>query len=200
MENQSNPKDDIIKGRSIPEYIKQIGAFGILLTSFTVGFAIATTFWSSSLSVLNSQLSVTRESYNKVNEELMQVKSDYLTYRSTTNKVDSTVSKIDSKSKATHKDSLNVTNQIEVFSINTEFSKSFFNGDLIISLIATPFEGDPLRHKVLANISSPSGKVVKIEKEDIGNVITYTGKNTYKITILEAETFSAKFQVLKTSK
>jgi hypothetical protein len=49
----------------------------------------------------------------------------------------------------------------------------------------------------LANISSPNGKVIKIESLDIGNVINYSGNENYEITILSAETFSASFQVSK---
>ncbi|MBK8112872.1 MAG: hypothetical protein IPK46_22525 [Saprospiraceae bacterium] len=88
-------------------------------------------------------------------------------------------------------------NMKEEHTISSETSYSFFSGDLTISLVGIAFEGDPLLHRVVANVSSPNGQVVKIDRLDIGNVITYKSKNTYKIIILSAETFSATFQVVK---
>ena len=187
-----------IDKKNVGEYIKQLGAYGIIITSFALGFAIAATFWSSSVSTLNSQLNITMEEKNKITQELMQVKSDYFIYRT------STQTKIDVLHETTTipqtNEISNSNNQVEKGSIGRESSYSFFNGDVIISLIAIAFEGDPLRHKVLASVSSPNGQVVKIDKQDIGTVITYKTKNTYSITILSAETFSATFQVNKLDK
>lgn len=87
--------------------------------------------------------------------------------------------------------------KIEVGKINNEKSHSFFNGDVTISLVAISFEGSPLRYRVLANVSSPNGEAIKIEKGDIGNVLKYKGKNTYQITLIKVDTFSATFQVIQ---
>jgi hypothetical protein len=175
--------------KKLGDYIKQIGAYGILLTFFAIGLAIAGAFWSSTVSDLNSQIGRVRVELEKTTDELSQVKSDYLTYKTLTEAGENNLNPVKIPIDSSSKDQ-----KVEIKTINTEKSEKFFGGNIIISLIATPFGGDPLRHKVLANISSPNGKVIKIESLDIGNVINYSGN---EITILSAETFSASFQVSK---
>lgn len=178
--------------KTIGDYIKQIGAYGILITFFAIGFAIAGAFWSSTVSELNYQIGQTRIELNNRTDELNQVKTDYLSYKTINESM-----KQSSNNPILQDTLIKNTTAIEVKRINTEKSYSFFSGELTISLIATPFEGNPLRHKVLANINSPNGVTRKVENEDIGMVIDYKGERTYQITILEAETFSATFQVRK---
>ena len=188
-------------GKSIGEHIKRVGAYGILVTVFGIGLALATVYWSSSVSVLNSQLSITREEANKATQELMQVKTEYLSYRNSTQTIDKLLSdtvKLPSASSTIEVEK--PTSKVEERSISAENSYSFFGGDVTISLVAIAFEGDPLRHRVLANISSPNGQAAKFDRQDIGTVLTYKTKCTYKITILDAGTFSANFQVAKLDK
>lgn len=194
MSEQINTK----RSKSFGEYIKQIGAFAILITSFALGLTIAGAFWSSAVSVLNSQLNIAREETNRATQELMQVKADYLTYRNNIKPDNRTILDTIQLTKTNQDDkTLKLVSSVEEKSILVETSDSFFNGDVTISLIAIAFEGDPLRHKVLANISSTNGQVIKVDKQDIGSVVIYKTKNLYKITILSAETFSASFQVAK---
>jgi hypothetical protein len=193
--------NQINKGKGIGEHIKQVGAYGIIITAFGIGLAIASAYWSSSVSVLNSQLTITREEANRATQELMQVKTEYLSYRTLTQPSSKFVSDSiklppTSSPSVTEKS----TNNVEEKYISAENSYSFFGGDVIISLIALAFEGDPLRHRVLANVSSPNGQVVKIDRQDIGTTLTYKAKSTYKITILYAGTFSASFRVVKLDK
>lgn len=184
--------------KSIGDHIKQISAYGILISSFAIGISIAGIFWSSTVTNLNSELSKERVELKNVTEELAQIKEDYLIYKTTKENGRNELTKYSSLPPLTDTIQRGQTRSaIETKTINTEKSYSFFSGELTISLIATPFEGDPLRHKVLANIASPKGKVILIDKEDIGTVINYTGKNNFEITILEVETFSATFQVRK---
>jgi len=179
--------------KTMGDYIKQIGAYGILITFFAIGLAIAGAFWSSTVADLNNQLNQNRTELKNKTDELNQTKNDYLTYKvlNEDNKTIKTNNPTSSPIETIKKNG----EKIETVTINTEKSHSFFGGELTISLVATPFEGSPLRHKVIANISSPSGSVVKISNKDIGTVISYNGKTKFKITILEAETFSATFQV-----
>lgn len=194
MTNNKNKK-------SVSDYINQFGAYGVIITAFSLGFALSGTYWNSAITVLNSDLYTAREETNRVRQELLQVKSDYLTYRGATPNELSEINIDTPMSSTTSVDTkpTSFTDLTEERSISTETSYSFFNGDLTISLVGLAFEGDPLRHRIVANISSPHGEVVKIDRKDIGNVITYKAKSIYKITILGAETFSAKFRVDKLS-
>jgi hypothetical protein len=78
-------------------------------------------------------------------------------------------------------------------------TESFFGGDVLISLIQTSLEGEPLRQKVFANVGSPRGHDFKIDRKDIGFSFYYTGKAKYQIRITGAETFYAKFLVVRTN-
>lgn len=178
--------------KTIGDYIKQIAAYTFLISCFAIGIAVAGAFWSSTVSQLNNQLAESRAELNRSTEELTQLKSDYLSYK---------VNHVNSKE--TVKESIPIQNDTinksvvknEIASVDAGKSRTFFNGDLTISLVASNFGGDPLRYRVLANISSPSGKVVKIVNEDPGFMISYNNGIKFNITILEVEGYSAKFQV-----
>ncbi len=183
--------------KSVGDYIKQVGAFGILIAVFAIGFSIATTFWSSSVSTLNGQLAIERNEKDKINQELSQVKSDYFEYRTLSNNKDTgnnKVSQIDKIEKTGQMPfSTGATNETKEIEVGKSYG--FLGGELIISLIATPFEDNPLRHKVIANISSPKGRVLSIDRKDIGSVFLYKNIKEFEIHILESGTFSATFQV-----
>ena len=187
---------DLKTNRNVGDYIKQIGAYGILLTVFAIGVAVAGAIWSSTIADLNNQLGYSRIELKNSTEELDQVKSDYLTYK-TLHEDNSVGSPISQPGNLPTRplDTLSKPGKTEIQTIDTEKSYTFFGGDLTISLIAVPFGGNPLRYTVVANISSPTGKVTKIDNQDIGSVFNYSGKKNYKITILEVETFSATFKV-----
>lgn len=76
-------------------------------------------------------------------------------------------------------------------------TETLFNGDLSISLIAISFEGDPLRHKVIATVGSPGYPNLEIERKDVGYVTTYNGSGTFEIRITRITTFSAEFMVTR---
>ena len=189
-------ESDLKTNKNVGDYIKQVGAYGILLTVFAMGIALAGAIWSSTIANLNNQLGNSRIELKNSTEELDQVKSDYLTYKimHEENSVGSSISQ-PSNLPTRPLDTLSKPSKTEIKTIDTEKSYPFFGGDLTISLIAVPFGGNPLRYTVVANISSSTGNVTKIDNQDIGTVFNHSGKKNYTITILEVETFSATFQV-----
>lgn len=175
--------------RTIWDYIKAIGAFGILLSVFSFGFSLAGAWWSSTISNLNMELTNTRTQLNKTQEELAAVKQDYMEF--ITESDEPGFEMRDSIAQADTVDG-NISRTIDL-----QRTESFFNGDLSISLVAIPFEGDPERHMVVANITGSDGSVLELKNKDVGTSFEF-GKNTkYQITITEIETFSATFAIRK---
>jgi hypothetical protein len=173
--------------RSIWDYIKAIGAFGILLSVFSFGFSLAGAWWSSTISNLNMELTNTRTLLNKTQEELSAVKQDYMEFISESDVPGFEMR--DSISKADTTDG-NISRTIDL-----QKTESFFNDDLTISLVAIPFEGDPQRHMVVANITSEDGSVLELKNKDVGTSFEFGKKTKYQITITEIETFSATFAI-----
>lgn len=171
--------------RSVWDYIKAIGAFGILLSVFSFGFSLAGAWWASTISTLNHELSATRTELNSVQQELDAVKQDYQEYIN-----DNDV--IDVGDTLHSKDSVvgTITQKIEV-----QGTESFFNNEVSISLVAIPFQGDPERHMVVANVISSDGSALEIKDKDVGASVEFGKTKKYRITITEIETFSATFMV-----
>lgn len=175
--------------RSVWDYIKAIGAFGILLSVFSFGFSLAGAWWSSTISNLNQEIATTRAQLNKTESELAAVKRDYLNYISESASL--VEARRDSISTVDTADGL-VTQTIEL-----QTTEKFFDGELSISLVAIPFQGEPERHMVSANITGADGSALELKDEDVGTSVEF-GKNAhYLITITEIETFSATFTVRK---
>lgn len=66
-------------------------------------------------------------------------------------------------------------------------SELFYSGELIISVIAIDLTKSSEGRTVKLNISSPDYEVLTSKPLNVGSVLTYTGKNIYKITIISIE-------------
>jgi hypothetical protein len=175
--------------RSIWDYIKAIGAFGILLSVFSFGFSLAGAWWSSTISNLNQEIAVTRLQLSKSESELAAVKRDYMEFMSENKDA------VDE-----YRDSLadqDTASAILTRTIELQSTETFFDGDVSISLVAIPFEGDPERHMVLANVTGADGSSAEIKDQDAGYSFDFGKQTKYLITITEVETFSATFTIRK---
>jgi hypothetical protein len=81
--------------------------------------------------------------------------------------------------------------KVERVTLRSGQSGLLFGGALTISLVGVPFEGDPLRHKVIASIGSPGKENKTVEKADVGYATVYDG---FEVRVLAAETLTATFQ------
>jgi|GEM_PF-1723257 len=176
--------------RTVWDYIKAIGAFGILLSVFSFGFSLAGSWWASTISNLNHELSGTRIELNSVQKELDAVKQDYQEYVNDEDNAETPVSE----------DSLDVSDSISGFAtrkIEVQNTEDFFDDEVSISLVAIPFEGDPERHMVVANVIGSDGSTLELKNKDVGSTVEFGKTNKYRISITEIETFSATFVVTK---
>lgn len=69
-----------------------------------------------------------------------------------------------------------------------------FNGKLIVSLVGTSYEGNPLRYKVIATVGSPGKDNKSLEKVDVGFAVLFQG---YEVRVIASDTFSATFLVTR---
>lgn len=187
--------------RSIGDHIKAVGAYSILLGFLAIGATIATIFWSSSNANLQTDLRRAQEALTEARSELSQIKSEYAQYRGQTKQADNQdrVTPPETKASPIAKSPSSITVEESQQQITVEEGKtaSLFGGDILISLVQTSFEGTPLSQKVFATIGSPNYSNLKIERQDVGYSVIYKGRAKYEIRITGADTFSAKFLVIK---
>lgn len=69
-----------------------------------------------------------------------------------------------------------------------------FDGKIIVSLVGIKFEGDPLRHKVIATIGVPGKENKTIDKVDVGFAVVVEG---YEVRVVASDTFGAAFLVTR---
>jgi hypothetical protein len=86
------------------------------------------------------------------------------------------------------------TPNVEKVSLQRGQSAEVFAGQLNIALITIPFEGEPLRHRVVASIGSVGKETKTLDKVDVGYALKY---GDYEVRVLSAETFTVVFQVSK---
>ncbi len=185
-------------------YLRGIGAFAFLVTIFMAGFGISSANWSSSNATLQNDLRHTQEDLSKARQELSDVKSEYAVFRE---KNASAASTLVAKDSSTEKSSVvkapgdfTSVQTAETVTVGTEKTGYAFDNTISISLAATPFEGDPLRHKVIATIGSSGLPSLTIDRKDVGYTTTYKAKDSYEILVTAADTFSAQFRVSKLQK
>ncbi|WP_171354362.1 hypothetical protein [Vibrio coralliilyticus] len=76
--------------------------------------------------------------------------------------------------------------------ISTGSSGTFYDSNVLVTVIATDFTGNPLRHKVFASIYVSGHDPLEIKSVDIGAVYDV---GNYKIALTGAGTLSATFDV-----
>lgn len=175
--------------RSVGGYIKGVGAFGILVAIFMAGFGISHNNWTSLHAQLQNDLRHAQEDATKARAELGAAKTEFVQLKAASINAAQPGSPL--KDGAGAKADANL-NEITI-NIPRAKSVTLFDGKLLISLIATPYEGDPLRHTVVATIGSPGHPNLDIDRKDVGYVTEYKASDTFRIRITEASTFDATF-------
>jgi hypothetical protein len=95
--------------------------------------------------------------------------------------------------------SSNAEAQMPPLCIRYEESKSALGGDLTIGMGGISYEGSPLRHFVSFTVNSPGQEAVKYSHKENGDKITYKARGPFEITLLSTDTFSACFDVRRTT-
>jgi hypothetical protein len=185
--------------KGIGAHIKAVGAYSILLGFLAFGATMATIFWSSSNTNLQTDLRRSQDELTKARAELAEVKTEYAQYRGENQETKTEIRNENLSTNMASSQNNVPTNALDkvLVKIPTGQSGSFFNGDLLISLIENAFEGNPLRHKVIAVVGSPGYPNLKIDRKDIGYTVTFNGRATYDIRIVATDTFSATFLVTR---
>lgn len=199
------------KDMSFGEHVKSKAAYAFLATLFMAGFGVGAAIWSSSLAPIQLELTRTREDFRQVQAELNIVKSEYAQYRGqnreprevdaasipvTKSEGDRSRADAEQKSKQQTNVQSNLSLRSEDVRVSTGSTGEVFSGDVLVSLIATPFGGSPLRHTVMASASSPGYTAVQFNNKDVGEAAIITTKSgKYEVRIIDAGTFEAKFRV-----
>jgi len=188
--------------KNVGDHIRQVGAYSILLTFFSLGVGLCSVFWSSTVSSLNQQITQSRNEFSRTTSELEKVKSEYFAYKTLhENKSlnSSDLNSSDVKASTIAKDSAHSNREVatpynvETKRVDEGKSIQFFNNDLTISVVSLVYTASGYR--VLANISSNNGKVKKMTDAEVGSVLEYESDKKYRITLLEAGAFGASFKV-----
>jgi hypothetical protein len=181
--------------------LKAIGAFGVLFLLFMAGFTISTSFWSSSNATLQNDLQHSQDELSKAIRELADLKSEYAAFRQrgiTGNSRPGAGNQILPPSEGGTQ--APTGQDYEMISVATEETSYGFRGEIFISLAAIAFEGEPLRHKVIATVGSPGLPSLTIDRKEVGFTTRFKAKDDFSIVVTEADTFSAQFLVTKIPK
>lgn len=190
--------------KTIGDHIRQVAAYSILLTVFSLGVGLCSVFWSSTVSSLNQQITQSRNDLSRATGELEKVKADYFAYRTlhvNSGPNDNDLSKPKNSLRGIQGEIGSVSEKNAASTSPTAITKRIDEGksaeffdDLTISLVSTDYSNG-LTYLVTANVSSNNTDVVKMNGREVGGILNYTGKEKYRVTILEAGTFSAVFKV-----
>jgi hypothetical protein len=167
--------------------LKGIGAFGILLAAFALGFTMGSNFYSSSnqnlqidLRHAQDDLRTAQENATKARQELEAAKTSVL---------------VSAASPSPKPSTLAVDSTQETANITEGRSKDLFHGALSISVIALSYEGG--RYTVDATIGVPGLPNVPIKHADVGYVTQIRSKDTYEVRVVSLDFASATFAVTK---
>ncbi len=174
------------------EHLKSVAAYAFLATIFMAGFGVGAAIWSSSISPLQSENGRLKEELSVKSAELNQVKTEYALFRQEQGSSTKNNANIPTQIKTDLADSVN---SIETFQINIGSSRDFFNGDIVISLIETPFGESGLYHTVYATIGAVGFKNIIINKKEVGYAVEFNSSKKYEIRVISADTFTATFRV-----
>lgn len=75
--------------------------------------------------------------------------------------------------------------------VRTQESRELFGGRLIVSVVATPFEGSPLRNRAIFTLGSPGEESASFEHKDVGFAVEFAG---YDVRVVSVDTFSVTFR------
>lgn len=159
-----------------------IGLLALCLAVFNFGYDVGKDVNAVLIELQKTQIEKATELEKKLREELDLAKQELIT-----NKLSAQTSLIgfgDEKAQQPNKAGL------ERLVLNAQNSAELFDGNLVISLIALSYEGNPLRHKVIASIGAPGKPNIELDRVDVGYSVDYEG---YQIRVVASDTFTATF-------
>lgn len=184
--------------RSFSSRAKEFIAFGSVVAVFVAGFTISTGFWSSSNATLQNDLRRSKDELAKANQELADLKSEYALFRQRSITGGSRPGVGNQLAPPSGEGTQPPAGQdYEMIPVATEQTSSGFNGEIFISLAGIAFEGEPLRHKVIATVGSPGFPSLTVDHKDVGFTATFKAKDRFSILVASVDTFSARFRVTR---
>ena len=175
------------------------GTLGVLLTGgafvvavFSVAFSIAKNQSSQLIQILERQIADLKDKNNDLERQRDRLSEEL----AITSAVDLTSSSITGTSDEVEKQTLAPDEVHTEVKLSRGDSAELFQGKLILTLVGISFEGDPLRHRVTATVSSPGGQSTHLNKVDPGESIAYEG---YEVRVLSSSTNVARFSIRKLS-
>lgn len=164
---------------------------GIFLTGFWIGKGQG----ESIITFLEKRIEVLEIDYRKAMDENERLKIEFA-FLNKEEKLnpDLKFDSINEDESHINNDEIPIINDKQVIEYTVKEGDSFqIEGtDIVVSLRAIDYKGDPLRHKGWFAIGSKNDELLIFEDEDIGSNVTYLD---YNIRLISLDTFYAGFQV-----
>ena len=174
-----------------------LGAIGVALTALLVGYTISSGQWEANLKSLESKNTVLEEKLEAANASItdLKIQLSKALFENTDSKPQGMSVDVQEMDLSVETPTPSVeTSRIEPIEVvvSEGSSANLFDGGLFVSVVATAYEGDPMRHNVTVKIGAPGQEGLEIDRKDVGYSVIYQG---YEVRILAVGTLSATFLV-----
>lgn len=177
---------------SFKDWLIFVKPWAILISIIAIVLSVASAYWTSTVSSLNSQLSQQRDENSKLSQEIALLMSESQQKLKPNNfePINPVTTDVDSAKAGI------IKTKIELGNLNQGESKIFFDGDVIISIVAIDFKVDPVRYTVDLKIGSYGKQTSSYSNKDTGFTIDFSGQRKYQIRILSISSSYTTIQAI----
>lgn len=180
------------KSRDYRVFIEVFGAIGIALGALITGYTISNGQWDATISRLEAENKSLQKTVDQERARISSLKVELAQNVSAEGGANPETTKSVGRLENDKQEAED--SRFAEVNISQGDSASLFGGDLYVSVVATDYGGDPLRHTVFGRIGAPGRESKDFANEEPGYSTSYNG---YEVRILSAGTLSAKFLVQK---
>lgn len=180
------------KSRDCRVFIEVFGAIGIALGALVTGYTISNGQWDATISRIEAENESLQKTVDQERVRISSLKVELAQNVSAERAANPETTKSVGPSESDNQEAKD--NKFAEVNISQGDSARLFGGDLYVSVVATDFGGEPLRHTVFGRIGAPGLESKGFANEEPGYSTSYNG---YEVRILSAGTLSAKFLVQK---
>jgi hypothetical protein len=179
-------------------FIRQAGAYSILLTCLALGVTVSAIVFSASNTRMQTELRRAQDDLEKARQENETLKIDLARRGTPSLGVDQGGSSTQRIPDVSLPKTTNELHEIEAV-IETGRTVSLFGNSLRFTLLGTQFQSNPSRYVVTVSAVSPGQAVMTAQQVEVGSIIRYPATKGFDIQVLSGDALSARFLIKRNS-
>ncbi|MDD9224751.1 MULTISPECIES: ASCH domain-containing protein [Aeromonas] len=180
--------------QTVKNVLAGLGTFATAATIWMWGYSVGDGKSDSLVAYIKEDRDTLRDKLKNALSEADSLKTQLLQANNNTTVNLEAIEKLTTSSEEKNNENTNTFSNSQQLTIDAQSTRAFFNGELEITVIATNYTGNPLRHQVLANAIIPGKKPLEIRNADPGSTFSI---GDYQVVITGSGTYSATFKVFK---